>query len=127
MKKLLTTLVTLLASVPASAAWVSYQRNADNEELFDSSFISREQGVIKLWTMTDHAQPITSLEGQSLQSEKFLTTVDCNNRKAGSEKVIKYAGRRGEGALISTMETTLRLTTVRKGSADEVLLSQVCR
>lgn len=127
MNKLFIAVLALSFSLPAFAEWVPYHRNADNEELYDNRFISREGGVIKLWTLTDYTQPITSLEGQELLSEKFLTTLDCNARKVGSEKVMKYTGRRAEGKLISTMDTMLRLTSVRKGSSDEVLLDRVCR
>ncbi len=127
MSKLLLTLLTLSCSLPAFADWVSYQRNAENEELYDNQFVSRDGGTIKLWTLTEYAQPITSLEGQELLSEKFLTTVDCNARKVGSEKVMKYTGRRAEGTLVSTMDTRVRLTSVRKGSSDDVLLDRVCR
>ena len=127
MKKSVTALLALFVSLPASAEWVSYQRNADNEELYDSRVISREGSLVKVWTLTEYAQPITSLEGQELRSEKYLTTVDCSARKTGSEKVMKYTGRRGEGTLVSTMDTKLRLTTVRAGSSDEALLERVCR
>ncbi len=127
MKKLLVAILALSCSLPAFADWVSYQRNAENDELYDNQFISRNGGVIRLWTLTEYAQPITNLEGQELLSEKFLTTVDCEVRKVGSEKVMKYTGRRAEGQLVSTMDTTLRLTTVRKGSSDDVLLERVCR
>lgn len=127
MKKLLIAVLVLSCSLPAFAEWVSYQRTADTEELYDAQFVSRNAGTIKLWTLTEYAQPITNLEGQELLSEKFLTTVDCNVRKVGSEKVMKYTGRRADGKLISTMDTMLRLTSVRKGSSDEVLLDRVCR
>lgn len=127
MKKLLLGGAMLACCLPAFADWVSYQRNADNEELYDNQFLSRQAGVIKLWTLIEYKQPITSLEGQELLSEKFLTAVDCSARKIGSEKVMKYSGRRAEGTLVSTMDTMLRMTSVRKGSSDEVLLNYVCR
>ena len=127
MKKLLIAYLTLTCCAPALADWVSYQRNVDNEELYDSQFLSRQDGMIKLWTLTEYVRPITSLEGHELLSEKFLTAVDCNARKVGSEKVMKYTGRRAEGKLISTMDTMLRMTSVRKGSSDEILLDRVCR
>lgn len=127
MKRLLIAACALLLSKPVWADWISYQRNANNEEYFDQPFLSREGSVIKLWTLTDHQQPITSLEGRELLSEKFLTTVDCQTRKVGSEKVMKYTGRRADGELISTMDTALRMTSVRKGSSDDVLLDRVCR
>ncbi len=56
-----------------------------------------------------------------------MTTIDCQARKVGSEKVMKYTGKRAEGKLISTMDTMLRMTSVRKGSSDDVLLNSVCR
>jgi hypothetical protein len=127
MKKLLLGCVMLTCCLPAFADWVSYQRNADNEALYDNQFLSRQGSVIKLWTLTEYTQPITSLEGQELLSEKFLTAIDCDARKIGSEKVMKYAGRRAEGKLISTMDTMLRMTSVRKGSSDEMLLDRLCR
>ena len=127
MKKFLVAALALLSSVPAFADWVSYQRNVDSEEYYDNQLLSRDGSVIKLWTLTEYKQPITSLEGQELLSEKFMTTIDCQARKVGSEKVMKYTGKRAEGKLISTMETLLRMTSVRKGSSDDVLLNSVCR
>jgi hypothetical protein len=127
MKKLLIGWASLTFCLPAFADWVPYQRNANNEELYDNQFLSRQGGVVKLWTLTEYTEPITSLEGQELLSEKFLTAIDCAARKIGSEKVMKYAGRRAEGKLISTMDTMLRMTSVRKGSSDEVLIDRVCQ
>ena len=127
MRKLLIAWVSLTFCLPAFADWVSYQRNANSEELYDNQFLSRQGGLVKLWTLTEYTQPITSLEGQELLSEKFLTAIDCAARKIGSEKVMKYAERRGEGKLISTMDTMLRMTSVRKGSSDEVLIDRVCQ
>jgi hypothetical protein len=127
MKKLIIGWVSLTFCLPAFADWVPYQRNANNEELYDNQFLSRQGGVVKLWTLTEYTEPITSLEGQELLSEKFLTAIDCAARKIGSEKVMKYAGRRAEGKLISTMDTMLRMTSVRKGSSDEVLIDRVCQ
>ncbi|MFM8466948.1 MAG: surface-adhesin E family protein [Oxalobacteraceae bacterium] len=127
MKARLLGCVMLTCYLPAHADWVSYQRHTDHEEFYDNQFLSRQGDVIKLWTLTEHKQPITSLEGQELLSEKFLTAVDCAVRKTGSEKVMKYTGRRAEGTLVSTMDTTLRMASVRKGSADEELLNRVCQ
>ena len=127
MKKLSAAVLTLVVSLPACADWISYQRNADTEELYDSAIISREGKRVKLWTLTNYAQPITSLEGKELLSEKALTTIDCEARKVGSEKVMKYTGKNAQGEHISTMETMLRLTTVRHGSADEALLGRICQ
>lgn len=127
MKKVLVAALALLSSVPAFADWVSYQRNVDSEEYYDNQLLSRDGSVIKLWTLTEYKQPITSLEGQELLSEKFMTTIDCQARKVGSEKVMKYTGKLAEGKLISTMDTLLRMTSVRKGSSDDVLLNSVCR
>lgn len=127
MKKFSTAVLMLAVSFPAFADWVSYQRNADTEELYDSAIISREGKRVKLWTLTNYAKPITSLEGKELLSEKALTTIDCEAKKVGSEKVMKYTGKNAQGDHISTMETMLRLTTVQKGSADEALLGRLCQ
>jgi hypothetical protein len=127
MKKIFMALLAMSFSLPAFAEWVSYHRNADVEEFYDNKFVSRDGGVIRLWTMSDYAKPITSLEGQELLSEKFFTTVDCTSRKTGSEKVMKYAGHRADGKLLATMDTVLRLTNIRQGSSDEVLMDRICR
>ena len=127
MSKIPVALLCLLVSLPACAEWLSYKRTPDTDELYDSAFVSREGKRVKLWTLTDYAKPITSLEGQELLSEKALTTVDCDARKVGSEKVLKFTEAHGKGSLVGAMETSLRLTTVRPGSADEALLEKVCR
>lgn len=127
MRRIAVALVALAVSLPACADWVAYQRTDNTEELYDAAPVARDGKRVKLWTLTDYAQPITSLEGQELSSEKALTTVDCEARKVGSEKVMKFSGKHARGSLVSTMETTLRLTTVRKGSADDALLQAICR
>ncbi|MEO0317983.1 MAG: hypothetical protein RL404_1660 [Pseudomonadota bacterium] len=114
-------------AVPAQAAWVSYQKRADADELYDSTFLSNEQGRVKLWTLTSFAQPLTSLEGKEYSSEKTLTIIDCASRKAGAEQVIRYAGKDGKGDMVGDMQTPLRLTGVRPGSTDEALLARICK
>jgi hypothetical protein len=122
--------VAVIASstaVPAHAGWVSYQKRADADELYDSVFVSSEQGRIKLWTLTNFATPLTSLEAKEYASEKTLTTIDCSSRKAGAEQVIRYAGKDGKGGVVGEMQTPLRLTSVRPGSTDEELIRALCR
>ena len=72
MSKIFVAFVGLAVSLPACADWVSYQRTPDTDELYDPAFVSREGKRVKLWTLTDYAKPITSLEGQELSSEKAL-------------------------------------------------------
>lgn len=127
MKKFLASLFVLSFALPVSAEWVMYQRSADTDEFYDSKFISKTGGVIKLWTLTNYPSPVTNLEGKQLLSEKALTTVDCDARKSGSEKVLKYSRKNAEGDLVSSMDTALRLVSVRKGSADELMLQKLCQ
>lgn len=117
----------LVVALPASADWISYQRHADGEELFDPAVLGREQSRVKLWTLTNYARPMTSLEARQYLSEKVLTTVDCATRKSGAEQVIRYSGKNAGGDVVGAMETPLRLASVRAGSADEALLERVCR
>lgn len=123
---LLTMLALSLSPGPVRADWVSYQQNAEAEELFESASVSRDQNLVKVWTLTNYKLPITSLEGQALLSEKSLVTIDCTTRKLGTEKVTKHGDTNGQGALVSTMETRLRMTSVRVDSADERLLHKLC-
>lgn len=123
---LLTMLALSLSSGPTHADWLSYQQNGETEELYESTPVGREQSLIKVWTLTNYKLPITSLEGQALLSEKSLVTIDCASGKLGTEKVTKHADRDGQGSLVSTMETNLRMTSVRPGSADELLLHKLC-
>ncbi len=116
-----------LLCLPASADWISYQRHADGEELFDPAFLGREQSRIRLWTLTNHGKPMTSLEGKDYLSEKVLTTIDCATRKSGAEQVIRYSGPNAGGEVVGMMETPLRLASVRAGSSDELLIREVCR
>jgi hypothetical protein len=127
MKKFLLALALVFACISAHAEWVAYQRHAEAEEFHEATPVSREQGRIKLWTLTDYLKPITTLEGNEVSSEKVLTTVDCESNKMGSEQVIRYAGKQAQGAVVSAMETKLRLASVRNGSTDAVLLEKLCR
>ncbi len=115
------------ACLSAHAEWVSYQRHAEAEEFHEATPVRREQARVTLWTLTDYLKPITTLEGAEVSSEKVLTTIDCAAKKMGSEQVIRYAGKKAQGDVISSMETGLRLTSVRAGSTDAVLLEKLCR
>lgn len=123
---LLTMLALSLSSGSVRAEWVSYQQNPEAEELFESASVSRDQNLVKVWTLTNYKLPITSLEGRALLSEKSLVTIDCATGKLGTEKVTKHADSNGQGALVSTMETRLRMTSARPDSADERLLHKLC-
>jgi hypothetical protein len=127
MKIFLLASALVLACIPAHAEWVAYQRHAEAEEFHEATPVSREQGRIKLWTLTDYLKPITTLEGNEVSSEKVLTTIDCTSKKMGSEQVIRYAGKQAKGTVVSAMETKLRLASVRNGSTDAVLLEKLCR
>ncbi|CAM8650765.1 hypothetical protein MCEGEM3_02897 [Oxalobacteraceae bacterium] len=127
MKKFLLASALVFASTSAHAEWVAYQRHAEAEEFHETTTVSREQGRIKLWTLTDYLKPITTLEGNEVSSEKVLTTIDCASKKMGSEQVIRYAGKQAQGTVVSAMETKLRLASVRNGSTDAVLLEKLCQ
>ena len=127
MKKFLLAATLASTCAFAHADWVAYQRHAEAEEFHEATPVSREQGRIKLWTLTDYLKPITTLEGNEVSSEKVLTTVDCESKKMGSEQVIRYAGKQAQGTVVSAMETKLRLASVRNGSADAILLEKLCR
>ncbi len=119
--------MAVATAAPAHAAWVSYQQRADADELYDSAFLLNEQGRVKLWTLTNFAKPLTSLEAKEYASEKTLTTVDCANRKVGAEQVIRYAGKDGNGEVVGDMQTPLRMTAVRPGSTDDQLVGKICK
>ncbi len=127
MKNFLLASALVFASISAHAEWVAYQRHAEAEEFHEATPVSREQGRIKLWTLTNYLKPITTLEGNEVSSEKVLTTIDCESKKMGSEQVIRYAGKQAQGAMVSAMETKLRLASVRNGSTDVVLLEKLCQ
>jgi hypothetical protein len=127
MKKSLLATALVFACISAHAEWIAYQRHAEAEEFHEATPVSREQGRIKLWTLTDYLKPITTLEGNEVSSDKALTTIDCENKKMGSEQVIRYAGKQAKGTVVSAMETKLRLASVRNGSTDAVLLEKLCR
>jgi hypothetical protein len=127
MKKSLLVSALVLTCVSARAEWIAYQRHTEAEEFHEATPVSRDQGRIKLWTLTDYLKPITTLEGNEVSSDKVLTIIDCENKKMGSEQVIRYAGKQAQGAVVSAMETKLRLASVRNGSTDAVLLEKLCR
>ncbi len=119
-------MLAIAASVPAHAEWISYQRSADIDELVDARPLSRDGSRLKIWTLTNYAKPMTTLEGQDYASEKMLTTVDCASRKAGAEQVIRYSSSDAGGEVVSSMDTPLRLIAVKAGSTEEALLARLC-
>ncbi len=126
MKKILLTLA-IVASLPAHAEWISYQRSSDTDELVDAQPVSQDGGRLKIWTLTNYTKPMTTLEGQDYLSEKMLTTVDCAARKVGAEQVIRYGAVNAGDDVISAMETPLRLVKVKAGSTEDALVAQLCR
>lgn len=120
-------MLALAASLPAHADWVSYQQGSDADELVAAEPVSRDGSRVKTWTLTNYAKPMTTLEGQEYSSEKMLTTVDCAVRKVGAEQAIRYTRANASGDVVSAMETPLRLVAVNAGSAEELLVSKVCR
>jgi hypothetical protein len=114
MKIFLLALALVFACVSARAEWVAYQRHAEAEEFHEATPVSREQGRITLWTLTDYLKPITTLEGNEASSEKVLTTIDCESKKMGSEQVIRYAGKQAQAGVRSYWQ-------YRCGSAGEAV------
>ena len=126
MKKFIVFISLALTSYVAHAEWKSYAKNAEVEEFFDSALISKDLGKIKLWTLSNYAAPLTTLEGKEILSEKSLTTLDCSTQKIGAEKIIKYEEKLAQGVVVSEMETALRLSSIRSGSADQILKEKLC-
>jgi hypothetical protein len=127
MKHFISVLLALLVCDLACAEWIHYHHSPEAEEFFDPAFVLNEKGIIKFWALSNYATPITTLEGKELLSEKSLTTIDCGTRKTGTEKVVRYAGNNAQGAVVGSMETTLRMTSVRPDSADQALIEKLCR
>jgi hypothetical protein len=126
MKNLIIFISLAMTSYAAHAEWKSYAKNAEVEEFFDSAFISKDSGKIKLWTLSNYTAPLTTLEGKEILSEKSLTTLDCSTQKIGAEKIIKYEKKLAQGLVVSEMETALRLSSIRSGSADQILKEKLC-
>jgi hypothetical protein len=124
---ILTAVLAGLCARETRAEWVSYQRSADVDELYDTRIVSRDGALVKLWTMTNFARPMTTLEGRDYQSEKMLTTIDCARRKTGAETVVRLSGRNAAGDEVSTMASPLRLVAIRTGSSDDALFDRICR
>jgi hypothetical protein len=126
MKNIIVFISLALTSYAAHAEWKSYAKNTEAEEFFDSAFISKDSGKIKLWTLSNYVAPLTTLEGKEILSEKSLTTLDCSTHKIGAEKIIKYEKKMAQGVVVSEMETALRLSSIRSGSADQILKEKLC-
>ena len=77
--------------------------------------------------MTNHATALTNLEGKEPLSEKSLTTIDCTSKKIGAEVVMTFSGKGTTGATLGNMETPLRMTSIKPGSAEEALMNVTCR
>ena len=126
MKNIIVFISLALTSFVTHAEWKSYTKNTEVEEFFDSAFISKDSGKIKLWTLSNYVAPLTTLEGKEILSEKSLTTLDCSAQKIGAEKIIKYEKKMAQGVVVSEMETALRLSSMRSGSADQILKEKLC-
>ena len=119
-------MVLCMVSLPAWSAWVPYQSSPQTEELYESVALSKDAGRIRLWTLSNYAQPMTSLEAKVYRSDKTLTTIDCTLRRSGAEQVLRFSDLNGQGVLLDTMEVPLRLTSIRPGGTDELLLRALC-
>lgn len=119
--------LTLLLSSSAYANWQPYYRSSETEDLFDPNLVSRDAGLVRVWTLTNFSKVMTTLEGADYYSETMLTAVDCIKRASGAERVTRYAGKNAQGSEVSVMETRLRWVPIKPGSQDEALLMAVCR
>ena len=127
MKTLLLAAALLACSLPAVAAWTAYTQTPATSEFYDGATIEKRGATVKVWTMTNHTSALTNLEGKELLSEKSLTTIDCSNKKIGAEVVMTFAGRDTSSTRLGNMETPLRMTAIKAGSADDALMHTVCR
>lgn len=127
MKNTLMVAALLACSLPAAAAWTVYSQTPAASDFYDGATIEKKGTTVKVWAMTNHQSALTNLEGKELLSEKSLTTVDCSNKKIGAEIVMTFAGRDTLGARLGNMETPLRMSAIKPGSADEALMNAVCR
>ncbi len=127
MKTILMAATLLACSLPAAAAWTGYSQTPAASEFYDGATIEKKGSTVRLWAMTNHKSALTNLEGKELLSEKSLTTIDCANRKVGAEIVMTFAGPDTTGTRLGNMETPLRMTAIKPGSADEALMTAVCR
>ena len=117
----------LACSLPAAAAWTAYSQTPAASDSYDGATIEKKGSTVKVWAMTNHTSALTNLEGKELLSEKSLTTIDCANKKIGAEIVMTFAGRDMTGTRLGNMETPLRMSAIKPGSADEALMNTVCR
>ena len=127
MKTILMAAALLACSLPAAAAWTAYSQSAAASEFYDGATIEKKGTTVKVWAMTNHTSALTNLEGKELLSEKSLTTIDCSNKKIGAEIVMTFAGRDTTGSRLGNMETPLRMTAIKPGSADGALMNAVCQ
>lgn len=127
MKTILAATALLACSLPAAAAWTAYTQTSATSEFYDPGTIEKTGTTVKVWAMTNHNSALTNLEGKELLSEKSLTMIDCSAKKIGAEVVMTFSGRDTTGTELGHMETPLRLTPIKSGTADEALMKTVCR
>lgn len=127
MKTIITAAALCAFSLPAVAAWTAYSQTPSASDFYDVATIEKTATTVRVWAMTNHASALTNLEGKELLSEKSLTTINCTTKKIGAEIVMTFSGRDTTGTTLGNMETPLRLTPIKPGSADEALMNTVCR
>ena len=126
MKTFITAAALCAFSLPAVAAWTAYSKTPSANDFYDVATIEKTGSTVRVWAMTNHVSALTNLEGKELLSEKSLTTIDCAIKKIGAEVVMTFSGRDTTGTTLGNMETPLRLTPIKPGSADEALMHAVC-
>lgn len=125
--KIILSVIGLLACSPAFAAWTAYDQTAATSEFFDAATVEKVGSTVRVWAMTNHHAALTNLEGKDLLSEKSLTTIDCSAKKIGAEIVMTFSGKDTTGTRLGNMETPLRLTPIKAGTSDAILMNIVCR
>jgi hypothetical protein len=127
MKTILTGMLLLACSLPAAAAWIPYLQTSATSEFYDPGSVVRTGTKVKVWALTNHNSALTNLEGKELLSEKSLTMIDCAENRIGAEAVLTFSGRDAAGTEVGHMETPVRYTPIKAGTADEALKKLLCQ
>lgn len=122
-------LAVLLAALAgnAMAEWTVIETTSTKTSYVDRDTIRGSGTTVKMWLMTDYAQPKSFSTTKSFSSTVAYEEFDCAELRSRTLESIAYQGHLKEGAVIySPSDTPWGWSYVVPGSVGEMALRAAC-
>ena len=110
----------------ASAEWVRVGGSSEATTYADSSSISKNGNMAKMWILNDFNTAIAEGNGKPYLSMKRLQEYDCKAMKLRSISITVHSGSMGGGSLVHSGADDMQWFPVRSGSIREATWKFAC-